>query len=78
MTPISERTQAQIDKAFEYHAPNPENVLDLVQIRQDAKRFAITIAERCPESRELSIALTKLEEVVMFANAAIVRNRPGT
>ena len=32
------------------------------------------LVDECPDSRELSVALTKLEEAVMWANAAIARN----
>ena len=37
------------------------------------KELANVFDAVCPYSRELSIALTKLEEAVMWANAAIVR-----
>ena len=39
-----------------------------------AHEFAIFLTKTCPESRELSLALTHLEEAVMQANAAIARN----
>jgi hypothetical protein len=32
------------------------------------------LTHNCPPSRELSLALTKLEEVMFWANAAIARN----
>ena len=34
----------------------------------------MTIQGECPESREKSLAFTKLEECIMWANAAIARN----
>jgi hypothetical protein len=33
------------------------------------------LVERCPEGRELSLALSNLEEVMFWANAAIARNQ---
>lgn len=39
-----------------------------------AKMFAAYINEHCPDSREKSVALTKIEEAAMWANAAIARN----
>lgn len=36
--------------------------------------MARTIAGRCPDSREKSLAMTKLEECSMWANASIARN----
>lgn len=35
---------------------------------------AVWLLGICPDSRELSTALTKLEEAVFWANAAIARN----
>ncbi len=43
-------------------------------IRGHAQEYALSLLDICPESRELSVALTKLEEVVFWANAAIARN----
>jgi hypothetical protein len=70
----SERVSAQIEKCFTYNAPKDGQPARYVQIRNEAKSLALTIANLTPESREQSLALTKLEEVVMFANAAIARN----
>ena len=43
-------------------------------IRSSGKAMARTILKLTPQSRERSLALTKLEEAVMWANAAIARN----
>ena len=39
-----------------------------------AKDLAQTIISNCPSSRERSLAITKLEEAIMWANASIARN----
>lgn len=66
---------ADILKRFGYHgAPNPQTVKAYEQIRGIARDFAYDIDERCPDCREKSLAMTKLEEVVMWANAAIARH----
>lgn len=70
----SDRVAAQITKSFTYHAPKEGQLERYVELRDAAKYFAVLIAELTPESREQSLALTKLEESVMFANAAIARN----
>ena len=44
------------------------------RLRNTAKDFAYQIEHECPDSRERSLALTKLEEAVMWANAAISHN----
>lgn len=41
------------------------------QISDMGNRFADIINGLCPDGREQSIAITKLEEVVMWANKAI-------
>lgn len=64
----------QIEKAFTYHAPKEGQNLKYGMIRKDAKSLAYLIDELAPSSREKALALTKLEEAVMWANAAIARN----
>ena len=63
-----------IDARFTYHAPKsgqPELYEDL---RGRARDLAHYVNERVPDGREKSLALTKLEEFVFWANAAIARN----
>ena len=62
-----------IQHRFTYHAPDSESVKAHEHIRFDAKIYADTINRYCPDSREKSLAMTKLEECVMWANAAIAR-----
>lgn len=63
-----------IDNNYQYHAPSEEQAKQYAKIRQEAKRLANIVNKLCPESREKSLSLTKLEEVVMWANASIARN----
>jgi len=42
------------------------------QLLQQANLLARTIGTHCPSSREKALAMTKLEEAVMWANAAIM------
>ena len=70
----SEKQLAQNAKAFVYHAPKDNQRERYVRIRDNAGSLAHLLVTNCPESRELSCALTKLEEAVMWANAAIARN----
>lgn len=64
----------QIEKAFTYHSPKGNQPERYTNIRNTGKLLAMLIDESCPNSREKSLAITKLEEVVMWANAAIARN----
>lgn len=65
---------ADIVKNFTYHAPKPGQPERYQAIREIAKGLAMFIEDHCPDSREKSLAMTKLEECVMWANASIARN----
>jgi hypothetical protein len=65
---------ADIANRFTYHAPKPGQPEKYSELRGEALAMAQTINALCPDSREKSLALTKLEETVMWANAAIARN----
>lgn len=64
----------QIENNFKYHAPKPGQSEIYEQIREKAKELADLIDEKCPKSREASLAMTNLEQAVMWANAAVARN----
>lgn len=70
----SDRVKAQIARSFVYHAPKDDQQERYVAIRAMGHALADLVSRVTPESREQSLALTKLEEAVMFANAAIARN----
>jgi hypothetical protein len=72
MLSIEERDD--LDKRFTYHSPKTDQPERYVLIRNTAKSFGLLIIDKCPKSRERSLALTKLEEAVMWANAGIARN----
>lgn len=62
------------DNNFVYHAPKDGQADRYGEIRMRAKLFAEFLQLNCPQSRELSVAMTKLEEVMFWANASIARN----
>ena len=64
----------KIENAFTYHTPKPGQPEKYQAIRDMAKELAYLIDELVPDSREKSLAQTKLEESVMWANAGIARN----
>lgn len=66
-------TRQQIEHNFTYHAPTPEKVEFYNEFWQKAKELALYIHDNCPNSRERSLAITNLEECVMWANAAKAR-----
>ena len=64
-----------IENRFTYHKPTEEQASKYPVIRDKAKDLAYIIKENVPAGREQALALTKLEEVVMWANAGISRSR---
>ena len=63
----------QIDRNFFYHPPKPGQPEQHANVRRQAKYLAELMDKLCPPGREKSLALAKLEESVMWANAAIAR-----
>lgn len=59
---------------FTYHPPKDTQPERYERLRSEARCLADWIDDLCPESREKSLAITKLEECVMWANASIARN----
>ena len=66
--------QEDIEHRFSLHSCNADQVERMTKIREGAKQYALLIAELTPVSREQSLALTHLEDVVYSANSAIARN----
>lgn len=64
----------QIERSFTYHPPTHDQASRYTQLRAAAKQLAELIDENCPDSREKSSALTKLQESIMWANASIACN----
>lgn len=63
----------ELETRFTYHAPHGDQPGRYEVIRRNALEYARYIEDLCPESREKSLAMTHLEQAVMWANAAIAR-----
>ncbi len=64
----------ELKNRFTYHPPTPGQTSRYEKIRSAALSYAEFLIEFTPESREQSLALTKLDEVVFWSNAAIARH----
>lgn len=62
-----------LENRFTYHPPKEGQPEIYERIRFAGMGFALLIDQHAPESRELSLAITKIEEAVFWANAAIAR-----
>jgi dihydroneopterin aldolase len=67
-------TNEELQNRFTYHSPKEGQPERYVLIRDAAKELAELVLDNTPASREQSLAITKLEEVVFWANAAVARN----
>lgn len=75
---IKTEDMARVEKDFKFH---PSRCVEQ-QARHECVRATMLAAARqvlelCPPSRERSLAITKLEEAMLWANAAIARNESG-
>lgn len=65
----------ELRNRFEYHPPKDKNVqLAHESVRIVLYRAAESLDSLLPESREKSLAITKLEEAMFWANASIARD----
>jgi len=62
------------ENIFTYHAPFGNQAARYEGIRKFARAFADDILKWTPASPEQTLAIRKLQEVVMYANAAIALN----
>jgi len=72
--PITDTIQQRLDNDYQYHAPMGDQQERYVFLRNEGKRLAMAIVQNTPVSREQSVALTLLDQLLMMANAAIARN----
>lgn len=63
-----------VDEIFTYHKPFGNQPERYVALREKAKELASLILSNCPHSRERSVALTNLQQTIMWANASIAIN----
>lgn len=63
-----------IENRFAFHAaPNQEKRDAHTSVRQACRQLADKLNESLPEGREKSLAITHLEEVMFWGNAALAR-----
>jgi len=67
-------SDVELNKRFDYHAPDITREAKHHGMREFYKGLAEYIVDSTPESREQSLALTHLEESMFWANASIARS----
>ena len=70
----SEDDTSKIEKIFTFHPVFGDQRERYEYLRHRAKELALSILSFTPKSREQSLAITALQDAVMWANAAIAIN----
>lgn len=65
----------RVEKSMTNHTPSASTIIDIEHVREAAKVLAHDLIEAAPISRELSLALTHLEDAVMWGVKAMVLPR---
>lgn len=68
-----------LDRVFTYHAPQGNEAINYISIRDTARHLAEVILDKCPPSDDRDAALRAVRAAVMWANASIAtawRPRP--
>ena len=65
---------AALDERFKHHPPDEDRAALHDAMRDMGRSATLHVLQCAPDSRERALALTKIEEAVMWANAAIARD----
>ncbi len=66
-------TNEEIAKRFDHHVPDIERVKRHEALRMAARHLVHAVLADTPDGREQALAITKIEEALFWANAAVAR-----
>lgn len=71
---MAQMNEQTIDEIFTYHQPKEGDPQKYTAIREAARDLAWVILTQCPPCADRTVALRKVREAVMDANASIALN----
>ena len=72
---LRQLSQVEINNRTKWHPPKDQSVAEVhANIRRVINETISNFNNNVPEGREKDLAITKLEEAMMWANAGIARN----
>ncbi len=70
-----EEQKRKLHYSLTNHKPDEDSLIKIEEFREYSKSFGDKIIELCPDGRYKSIALTNLEETVMWAIKSIILDK---
>lgn len=70
---MAEIDYAELDRRFSFHPADDDAASCHEAVRAAARGMALSVLQVTGPGREQALALTKIEEAMMWANAAIAR-----
>jgi len=67
---------SEIVKTYAYHKPGEKSLEKITELRRAFSDLHSLVNDMAPNSREKSVAFTKLEEAAMWAIKSVVCNDP--
>ncbi len=67
-------TEQELENSYKHHTPKDDQADRYEGLRSGGRVLAERVMRTCPNSRERALALTKIEEAIMWANKSIAVN----